>query len=618
MTTESGDKLGKPMEVATAELAEVIQITDYLPQSAAEDFTFTTDPAAAELPSAHENVQRSGRLARIGRYALKGGAVTAVLMAPAVAHGMNKVEDAPTTKVPIHIAGTEVTATRQTGSNVINITALGHKFTTYSHLKVGNKDIGYDINLDTSSISQDDPSWTLNPTTIKQLTAQFSNPTAQKHEVTRAVEHDMKVHFAEGFGETLAIELGLGGIALYGRRRLKKFSESDDMRAAVVEYLQGFKPVAYGAAGVLAAAPLIHLGYTYASPNHPETVQADPALVGTPLEGWGVSGPLKPAIDAVLPNASKFIRDKNAFYDNAQTSFTDSFKTKYKTARLQKQDGVIRVIYEDDPQGIDGTQAIVGEAAKAYNADVVLLGGDLNTSGSKIETDVADTLYDHVGDTPVGASLGHHDNEATIEMEKERHFTISDDKVQKIGPLAVYGINDAERIDGFGLPAYQINPGVTNEDITKKAIDYLCSDAVAKMNPKPIVLVHDKAIGTPIAQTGCVPTVLTGRQYEATPPIRYGDRTTEFISGSTGGHGFNEGLQIWGIIKNPATFHEIELDAKTNEVISYDTITISNEPGVGTSISPTIRYDDIRQSADGSKLFQADGLKNAKIHNTSH
>jgi hypothetical protein len=568
-------------------VAPATSTAEELTPSASNEYIIPSEPesgAPAQLP------ERSGRGAKL---ALKAGAAVLAFMAPAVAHGINNVEAHPSTHVPMHIAGTEVTATIQSGSNVVNITALGQKFTNYSHARLGSKDIGYDVNLDASNITEQNRHWNLDGPTIQELSAQFSNLSAQKHEITEAVAQNTTHNFEVGLAEALAAELTVAGAFLYGRRRLKTFSGDPQKQAAAAEYFRGLKPYAIGAAATVASIPLAHLGYSYFSPNQPEPVIADPALIGTPLEGWEVNGPFKPVIDAALPNVSKFIQQKNDFYDAAEKNFASAFRDKYETTRLEKKDGVVRVIFEDDPQGIDGTQVIVGEAAKAYNADVVLVGGDLNTSGSKIETDVADALYDHAHGIPVGASLGHHDDLATIDIEKEHRFTVSNDTIQKIGPLAVYGINDAERIDGFGLNAYDIHPGITDTEVTQKAIDYLCSDAVQKMNPKPVVLVHDKAIGTPIARTGCVSTVLTGRVYEATPPIRYADGTTEFISGSTGGHGFNEGMQIWGIIKNPATFHEIELDQKTNEVLRYDTITISNESDADVSISPTIEFPTI-------------------------
>jgi hypothetical protein len=579
-----------------------LEVTDEM------EYGTVAEAATLELPAAPERFHAPSRLHRIGIYALKGAALSAVFLAPAVAHGINTVEDEPPTHVPMKIAGSEVSVDINTGSNVNNVTAFGHTLTTPSHKHIGRKPVGYDVNVRTSDITKDNPDWSLNGQTVEQLLAEFSDPTAQKHEIMSAVRQDATEHFAKGFGEALGLGLAFAGIGLYARRRYKAYNTEGQL--VIRDFMTPLKRAAYGTAAAVAAAPIVHLGYSYVSPNHQQTVNADPAFAGTPLAGAEIEGPFKSLIDAAVPNVRKFINNKNEFYDEAEASFKTAFKDKYGTDKLPKKDGVYRVIFEDDPQGIDGIQAVVGTAGKAYNADAILIGGDLNETGTSLETDVADNLYDHAGGIPIGASLGHHDDLATINIEKDHKFIVSNDQVQKVGPLAIYGINDAKRIDGLGLPAYEITPGVDDTVVTKKAIDYLCSDAVQKMSPKPIPLVHDRGIGDAIAQTGCAPTVLTGREYFNQDPIRYGDATTEFISGSTGGHGPNEGIHIWGPIKYPSTLYEIDLDKKTNRVLSYDVITTSNIAGAPVVIDPTVKYADIKQQPNADQYrfqAQADG-----------
>ncbi len=579
--------------------------------------------AVVETVPVPDSARESAHLGRYGKAGLRCAGALLAVGAP-IAHGINSVANESPTHVPVHIAGADVTVDIQPGSNVANVTALGQRFTSYSHLKVGRKDIGYNIDADTTNITKADPNFTLNSETIKNILGRFTDLTAQKHEVMEAVKKHSEQEFAIGAGEVLGGELLAAGAVGFIFWRVKKFSPDSTKQAAVREFLiNDMRPYALGVAGVALSVPMLHLGYSYATPNKPETVTADPAMAGTPLEGFEVNGVGKSALDTVVPNLRSFIANTNAYYANAELNFTKEFRAQYGTESLAKQPGVYRMIYADDLQGIPMGK-LLGLAAHLYNADLIDAGGDVNGTETSEETDVADTLYDSAKGIPVVWVRGHHDDPNTVQIMKERGFTQADSSIQKVGPLTIYGVNDAETIDGLGLPAHEITPGVDNAQLTNKAIDYLCSDAVQKLAVKPIVIAHDNAIGTPIAETGCVPTVLTGREYFEQPPVNYGSvdghQTTEFISGSTGGHGPNEGIHIFGTPKYDATFHMLDIDAKTQRILDYRLITVSSDQGATVTFGPTVKIDQIQSeklAPQYQNRYQASDGKNRRQYEAS-
>ncbi|HVX24244.1 MAG TPA: metallophosphoesterase [Candidatus Saccharimonadales bacterium] len=492
---------------------------------------------------------------------------------------------APDARISTPIAGGYITADAHLNDNLITINAQNFNLMRTSHASILGKDIGADVALHYNNVSLEDKEDGVNTRRLKALLQEFSD---QKAQVT-AIETAIKHHYEEWALGAMALTYmgGFGGLGWYRFRQRQLVRYSHEKRQHAMEDRR--LPGQVMTAGVLVASLslLYSGGYLLWAPNNQHHVTVDHNLDRTVLAGSGVSGPLKPVADSVIPWASHFFTAKNAYYDTLDKNFTTQFAQKYGATSLAPQSGYKRIILADDYQGEDGPARITGDVARAYNADLIVVGGDITATGSPLETPVLDALQSHAGKIPIELSLGHHDTAAVAAMAEARHMHVANGKVQTINGINIVGINSPDVIPFGGQASLRDPsawpPGETIAQATQTLTENAISQACSLQSPT-IFEMHDQLVGTPIAQASCpnVPVVLTGRQSPPHPPVRY-QSTTEFISGSTGAHSNAPTLQALGIIHAPSIIEEITIDSD-GRVVSSDIITLE-----GPSTNVTIQ-----------------------------
>jgi len=454
-----------------------------------------------------------------------------------------------------------------------------HDFVHPSNLHVWRKHYGANVvfhtGTDATSLLNDDG--TPDNAKIEALFKQFSDPTPEKHEIENALKDDIKHRLMESVRDTLLVEAGAGSLLLWELRRRR--SLSPERRASRASDTRPYIAIGGALLAYAAGSPIIGATQYYFAANHHTEVVADPVFDGTAMQGWGVRGPFARAIDVGWHSWTKISDEKNAFYKAELANFEQGFKDKYGVEQLAKPAGIKRIMFIDDLQGMDGPTLIVGAAAKAYDVDVIVVGGDITQSGDLLETSVLDGLSEHAKGIPVFMSTGVHDTAQVIQAAREHHFTVADDNVQEVAGIPFLGAEDASVIKGMGLTKEDVTNGIGEDDVTSRI-----EDKASSMKQPVIVVAHDHHIGEAVAQANytSVSEVLTGRYFYPPSPTDYGN-TVLLPSGSTGGHTFGEGINLSGKIAGKAPFQIVDVDAKTLQFISVIEDVLDPIPSAGES-----------------------------------
>ncbi|HWB38918.1 MAG TPA: hypothetical protein VG604_01635 [Candidatus Saccharimonadales bacterium] len=495
---------------------------------------------------------------------------------------------APPAHVSTPIAGADVTAEAVPNSDLINLNLQVGNVQRTSHIHALGLDLGANITFHFNNVSLDDNKESVNPEVAKQFAHEFSDLRPEIASIESAMEQHYE-NWAIG-GAALVYASGFGGLGWRSFRHRQLMSYSADKRQHVLDDRKFPRRVSATIATLSAGALLGSGVYIYTAPTDHHNITADRNLADTALAGSRVTGLIKPAADW----AAGFFAAKNAFYDAEEKNFTASFIQRYGSSSLAPQSGLKRIILADDYQGEDGPARITGDVARAYNANLIVVGGDITATSSPLETPVLDALRSHSGKIPIELSLGHHDGADIAAMAKARHMYVANGTVQTINGIRIAGFNSPDVVP-FGGQAVLRDPkawpaGETIAEATQALTASAIDQARSQTSPA-IFEMHDQLIGTPIAQANCpnVPLVLTGRQSPPHPPVAYRD-TTEFISGSTGAHSNYPTPQVFGIIHARGIIQEITINDQY-QVVSSDLITLE---GPSTAVSIQNNLADIQ------------------------
>jgi hypothetical protein len=534
-----------------------------------------------ENPSATPEEQTAPLWQSIGRTAVRAVAKTvlaaAVLSPVAAGAGITSIALAPEAHIPVSIAGADITAQLDRGSDVVTTNLQAVDVDRHSNAKIGSKDIGATVNFHFNKISVSDGHGGYDFSKLKSVYQEFSNIDPE----VATIQSSMESHYIKwGLGGVALVygsALAIGGWVALRRRQLNSYPE--DKRQHAIEDRQWARRAGIGVL-VLGSATMVASGASiYFAPNHPRPIEVDHALDKTVLAGSGVRGIGKPIVDNFFPTATQYINTKNAFYERQGKNFNIAFQAKYGAKSVHVSNGNHVVVFGEDPQGEDGVMAVLGDAAQSYNASAILLGGDITATGLPIETPVLDTLKAHAKKIPVLVNLAHHDSPAVAQIAEERKFTVTNGKVQTVGGVKFIGVNAPVPIP-LWEPDPLTNPDPVNHELAQSIIDQACTSKT------PVIAeMHDNKIGTEVAKANCpnIPLVLTGRSFNASQPITRGN-TTEVISGSIGGHDGSNKIELYGIIRHDGTFQAITID-KNSQFVSEDLITLHATPDAAVTIT---------------------------------
>ncbi|HEX7354148.1 MAG TPA: hypothetical protein VF288_04865 [Mycobacteriales bacterium] len=531
----------------------------------------------------------AGRRARTVVSAARRLVIVAAIVAAPLAGAVAATELAPPARVPGTIAGAVVTSRLDIGSDSINVEfPLPAVFHERSHIRIGAKTLGANIRFDYNNADLAGRNGQLDPSKVTTILRDFQDGTASQRAIARVTENYYLGVGLAGFISVLLAEIALG---CYVVKRRHDLTTQAPGHVALIDADRRF-PRAVGAASVTAAALglIVPSAITVLAPNSVHVIRPDPALASIGLGSVGISGPGRNLIDTIVPKIKDYFDTESHFYNALSTTFTTQFQQFYGTKDLAPVKGQVRIVFADDFQGQDGPARIVGQAAKMLRANIIVIGGDTTATGTSLETSELAALRDASGKIPILVSRGHHDPDyATFSNMAKAYpdITIADGKIHEIGGVRIVGFNAPDFIpfastddDKVLDPAFAgETPEQANARITRAAEKLACAAT------KPLVAeMHDQSIGTPLAEAQCpdLTVVLTGRQYQPTNPVDRGT-TTEYISGSTGGHSAGPLVQLFSKITGPASFQVVTLEAKTLEPIHQQLIAMT--PGGKVSIT---------------------------------
>ena len=496
-----------------------------------------------------------------------------MLLVPAFSAGIAAIEYGPPAVIANFPVGDATTTVKlHNGRDTVRYDpGLGVQITVPRHLSILGKQVGIQAHSSIGNVTLTNSAGAIDTTKIKLIGQAASNLTPQVKKLERAaVSHYEKMGFAAVAVVICFESLFFIGRTLY-RRALDRRSVPE--QAAIAEFVHRPGRVFRLIVAVVALALVGNAAYTVLPfSNRHDRVVADPVFNGTALQGSQLNGPLKFVVDAVVPQVSDIIENRNKFYNTASDNQHSAFTARHGTGGVTHATGTTRIVFADDFQGVNGMEQLVGQAARMYDASLIIVGGDTSFSGTEWETPSVDTLRYYAGKVPIFANLGRHDTPAIAKLMREAGITVADGQTHTIAGVTILGANDPLVTPPFGVGGVEHlrDPAITDQTVTLDMIDKACRDRPT------IFTVHDRAIGDPIAKTGCARIVLTGREYAIQPPVTYTTdlgTTVELISGSTGGHGSGDGPEIT-VPHNDATFQVLTVAKDTGRIVADEVQTL--------------------------------------------
>lgn len=351
---------------------------------------------------------------------------------------------------------------------------------------------------------------------------------------TKQIKHDaewaMARHTAKGVGlgaliGLLTIETGVGLAKAYGKH-LDKFSEEHNLNPA--ELRQNQRKLFSHSGRLLVAGLAIATLMPNSGVSHSEHLQvnADPAFVGTPLEGWqltgGIVGELEPLIKTEVAD---YFKQNDEFYNELNQNLIDFVKN---SGPILPKDGKSFIFVTDRHCNI-GMDQIVETLMKRYDIRTVVSGGDDDLNGSfDFEAACTQFLSEHIKDAKgtLVIAPGNHDSESkTFKFEKSQGAKVLSNSIIESGGLYFIGSPDPRissvginiRIRGEAQQASQAEQMAATAKQGKKLGELACKQPAGK---NFIAVVHGPNAGKTAIESGCgrILTALDGHTHRESGP----------------------------------------------------------------------------------------------------
>jgi hypothetical protein len=544
----------------------------------------------ALVGQAGKSIRRRGRFIRKQQFTRTAAMVAlglVLLLAP-IGAGITAIALAPAAQVnDVGLDGLDARIDLRIGSNAMEINSGLLGGIRNEGPAILGKRIGLDIQPSDVGLTLLDRNGSLDPAATAVIGHLISDPLARADELHRLTRQVTDYYQTVGFGSVyLVAMLEIFGYMYLKHRRRVNVGLTPSERQRLHSDRRTDRILASSI--VLVAVVLVLVPGVYVvSPlsDNRVAITADPALSGTFLDGWQISGPFKSLIIQAIDAVDAYGKQEQAFYDKVSANLQTQFENSYRTQSLPKESNVVRYVLLDDLQGTSGMARIVGEAAHHYNANAILNLGDLTATGTKQEAYLSylksytiDVLANRAYDIPVYVTLGRHDTPAVETYLKKVHITVANGKLQDIAGIPSIGTNSPYVVD-FGEAARLTDPDITTRTVAEGLRDEACIRSPA------IVYSHDSELLNEVASSGCVPIVIGGHDFAGKPVqnLKTGSNVTRKLTlGSTGGHGSGDGIGGLSTPRNNAPFVMLSIDKKTGS-LSVDTITVKPDASVTMS-----------------------------------
>lgn len=445
---------------------------------------------------------------------------------------------------------------------------------TPSSTSLAGMDIGAKVTLNglkdersTDAISND---------TIGSFLQLFSDPEYELNNVKTAISQ----HVGSGVFFGGSIGLG-GGLAVLGASSLARRRMSDERRTGFEQAFSMSRRSKILATGAASFA-VIAAGTTWTLHEIPTASEvhlvASPIFDNTPIEGSELTGLLKPTVGTIAPAIEKYVKDNDAFYDEATKNLTASFTG---LADIERNKSEVFFLTASDRHCNIGMDRVISKAAELYEAKIYLTAGDDNMSGtvameSACTAGIAQRLLKQ--DAKLISVRGNHDSTQTEKDEKSQGYTVLDNnRIVTVDGLRIIGDGDPRR-SAFGHP---LTPGGLAGEKVLKAQSEAFRDTACNDNAIDVAIIHEPASAEDIIKSGCVPLTITGHthNWKAPKPLvgENGHTTYHFSEGTTGGA--KENSLTLGPLKSDATMTIFRFDTQT-KAFAYSKITVKPDKSV--------------------------------------
>jgi hypothetical protein len=160
-----------------------------------------------------------------------------------------------------------------------------------------------------------------------------------------------------------------------------------------------------------------------------------------------------------------------------------------------------------------GMAGVMGAAARASGAALVLDGGDTTMDGTSVERYCVDVVADALPEgVPWVVAGGNHDTGATLRQEAEAGAVVLDGSVAQVAGLSILGDRDpthTEVAQGTAL---------VGDETVAQAGQRLGRAACQASRPVDLLVVHQPAMAAEAMAAGCLPAAVTGHMHTRTNP----------------------------------------------------------------------------------------------------
>jgi predicted MPP superfamily phosphohydrolase len=208
---------------------------------------------------------------------------------------------------------------------------------------------------------------------------------------------------------------------------------------------------------------------------------------------------------------------------------------------------------------------VIGAAAEASGADLVMDGGDATMDGTSVESYCIDSYVSAMPKgVPIVAVLGNHDTAQTGQQERAAGETVLDGEVVKEAGLRILG--DADRTHTEVAQGTTLLGDETTEEMGERLADEACA-----ADPAPdVLLVHSPYAATDALKRGCVPLAVTGHLHSRQNPVLRGDGL--LYTGSSAGRDTKETTTI-GPLGSDAEITVFLFDAQSR-LVAWQLVTV--------------------------------------------
>ncbi|MDR2379312.1 MAG: metallophosphoesterase, partial [Bifidobacteriaceae bacterium] len=159
-----------------------------------------------------------------------------------------------------------------------------------------------------------------------------------------------------------------------------------------------------------------------------------------------------------------------------------------------------------------GMAQVMGAAARALGAELVLDGGDTTMDGTAVERYCVDQIAAAIPEEAAWvAVIGNHDSVQTADQEAAAGALVLDGKVETVAGLRILGDADPTHTE-VALGTSQRDQE-SLADVAERLADTACEDG-----PIDFLLVHQPAMAQVPLASGCVPAALTGHMHTRSNP----------------------------------------------------------------------------------------------------